>query len=350
MKSLEIAVLLAVLLGLFGVMGAAQALISGSVDTLQYMKAPPYKIGLDIYWLGNSWSVQFAEEAKYEASLHSDVISELYITDSEGKVEKQVANLEALIAKEPDIILICPLSQTALIPPLKKAKEKGIPVIFYGGFARTKEVEELITAEISVDDVLWGRLSAEWLVDKLSGKGSIIALSGLAGCDVAEDRWEGATSVFRKYPDIKILAHEYADWSYPKAKAVMSTLLPAFPEIDGIWSDGAATALGVIDALKEAGRPIPPLIGEDYNGFLKVWIKEGFDTIIMAKPTYIGSESILVALKVLRGEAVPKHIDLTPPMITSTEQAKKFVHWGLSDEAWCRTRLPEEKLKELFGG
>lgn len=341
---------LALLVGSFGVLVFGQAEIWGAVDTLKYKKDPPYTIGLDIYWLGNSWSVQFAEEAKYEASLRSDVIKELYITDSEGRVEKQVANLEDLIAKRPDIILVCPLSQTALIPVLEKAKAAGIPVIFYGGFARTEKVRELITAEVSVDDVAWGKMLAEWFVQKLGGRGKIICLSGLAGSDVADDRWQGALSVFKQYPEIQILAHEYADWSYPKAKAVMATLIPAFPEIDGVWSDGASMSLGALDALEEAGRPLTFITGEDYNGFLKAWITKKFDSVVVSKPPYIGSEAILTALKILRGEAVPKHIDLLPPIISTIEDAEKFVRWDLPDEFWVHTRLPDWKLKEIFGG
>lgn len=320
------------------------------VDTLKYRKAPPYRIGLDIYWLGNSWSVQFAREALYEAKLHSDVIKEVITTDSEGSVAKQVANLERLVAEEPDIILVCPLSQAALIPVLEKAKAKGIPVIFYGGFARTKEIKDLIVTEISVDDVAYGATLAKWLVEKLGGKGNIICLSGLAGCDVAEDRWEGGMSVFKQYPGIKILAHEYADWTYPKAKAIVASLLAAYPEIDGVWSEGAAMSLGALDAFEEAGRPLPFITGEDYNGFLKAWIQKGFDTIIVAKPTYIGSEAIRVALAVLGGEGVEDHIDLTPPPITSIEDAKKFVRWDLPDSFWCHTRLPDKELREIYGG
>ena len=334
---------------LLSVMALGQAKIEGAVDTLRYAKAPPYKIGLDIYWLGNSWSIQFAEEAKYEASLHKELIAELYITDSEGSVAKQVANLELLLAKEPDIILVCPLSQTALIPVLEKAKSKGIPVIFYGGFARTPEVADLITAEISVDDVWWGQVLAEWFVKRLNGKGNIICLSGLAGCDVAEDRWLGAQEVFKNYPEIRILAHEYADWSYAKAKLVVTNLLPAFPQVDGVWSDGASMSVGALDAFIEAGRPVPIITGEDYNGLFKRWINEGLDLIALSKPPYIGSEAIRVALKILRGEAVPKHIDLMPPIITTAADAAKFVRWDLSDEFWCHTRLPDTVLKRLFG-
>lgn len=333
----------------FSILSFGQAKIEGLVDTLRYTKAPPYKIALDIYWLGNSWSVQFAEEAKYEAALRRELISDLYITDSEGSVEKQVANMELLLAKNPDIILVCPLSQTALIPVLERAKAKGIPVVFYGGFARTPEIADLITAEVSVDDVWFGRVLAEWFVEKLGGKGNIICLSGLAGSDVAEDRWLGAQEVFSKYPGIKILAHEYADWSYAKAKLVVTNLLPAFPKIDGVWADGASMAVGALDAFIEAGRPAPLITGEDYNGLFKRWIKEGLEIIAVAKPTYIGSEAILTALKILRGEAVPKHIDLMPPIIVSSADAAKFVRWDLSDEFWCHTRLPDSILKMLFG-
>ena len=219
------------------------------VDTGMYKKAPPFTIGFDIYWLGNSWSVQFAEEFKYEASLHQDLIGEIVITDSNGEVAKQVNNIEDLVARNVDIIVVTPLSESALIPVFKKAKDKGIPVVSNAIFVTSPEAREVVVSQVNAKDVEFGRIIAEWLAKKLNGKGKIIGLSGMPGVETAELRWEGAMSVFNEYPDIKILAHEYADWSYPKGKTVMASLFPAYLEIDGVWSGGAAMPRGAKEIL-----------------------------------------------------------------------------------------------------
>ncbi|MBD3306952.1 substrate-binding domain-containing protein [candidate division KSB3 bacterium] len=319
------------------------------VDTAMYKKEPPFTIGFDIYWLGNSWSVQFAEEFKYEASLHQDLIGEIVITDSKGEVAKQVNNIEDLVARDVDIIVVTPLSESALIPVLKKAQNKGIPVVSNAIFVKSPEARELVVSQVNAKDVEFGRIIAEWLANELNGKGKIIALSGMPGVETSELRWEGAKSVFDQYPDIEVLVREFADWSYPKGKTVMASLLPAYPQIDGVWSGGAAMTRGAIEAFEEAGRPLVPMTGEDNNGFLKVWLerKDQFSSIAASKPTYIGSEACRLALQILRGEPVYDINTVSVPIITN-EDLEKYARPEMPDSLWLRTRLPESKIQELF--
>jgi len=319
------------------------------VDTSRYKKDPLFTIGFDIYWLGNSWSVQFAEEFELEASYHRDVIGDIVITDSEGKVAKQVSNLEDLVARNVDIIVVTPLSESALIPVFRKAKNKGIPVVSNAIFVKSPEGRALVTSQVNAGDFEFGRVIAQWLADELGGSGKIIAISGMAGVETTELRWEGAMSVFKKYPGIEVLAREYADWSYPKGKSVMASLLPAYPEIDGVWSGGAAMTRGAIEAFEEAGRPLVPMTGEDNNGFLKVWLerKDTFNSIAASKPTYIGSEACRLALKILQGEPVNDINIVSVPIITNKD-LEKYVRPDLPDSLWLRTRLPESKIQEIF--
>ncbi len=319
------------------------------VDTSVYKKNPPFTIGFDIYWLGNSWSVQFAEEFKYEASLHQALIKEIVITDSKGEVATQVNNIEDLVARNVDIIVVTPLSESALIPVFKKAKNKGIPVVSNAIFLKTPEARELVVSQVNAKDAEFGRVIADWLAKKLNGKGKIIALSGMPGVETSELRWEGAMSVFKDYPDINVLTREFADWSYPKGKTVMASLLPAYPEIDGVWSGGAAMTRGAVEAFEEAGRPLVPMTGEDNNGFLKVWLerKDRFDSIAASKPTYIGSDACRLALQILQGEPVYDINTVTVPIITN-EDLEKYVRPDLPDSLWLRTRLPESKIQEIF--
>ena len=72
-------------------------------------------------------------------------------------------------------------------------------------------------------------------------------LSGVKGSSVAEDRMRCAREVFAKYPDIKELAQQYANWSPIDGKKVMADWLKQFDQIDGVWADGSqgvASALG----------------------------------------------------------------------------------------------------------
>jgi ribose transport system substrate-binding protein len=307
-----------------------------------------YTIGYDIYFLGNTWSVQMYKEFASEVNRHKDQIKDVIYVESEGKVDKQIANIEDLIVKKVDVIITTPNSPTALVPVLKKARAKGIKVILLASTIKTKDYDSLVT----VNDVDFGKAGAEWLVKKLNGKGKIIALNGIAGISVSQDRWDGAKKVFAKYPGIKVLSTVNANWDYATAKNAVSNLLAAQPQIDGVWSQGGGMTLGAIEAFQAAKRPLVPMTSEDNNGFLKTWKKlhqsgSSFDSIAVAKPTWLGSESLKVALNLLQGKKVKKNLVLSVPRITS-DNLDKFVREDLPDSFWANSRMTDEEIKATF--
>ena len=320
---------------------AALAVVGGAAHA-----AGKYKIGYDVYWVGNSWSVQLAEEFKAEVARHPDEIASVDYVQSDLKSDKQIANIEDLITKGVDAIITTPISPTALIPTLKKARAKGIKVILLASTIRSQDYDALVT----VDDVDFGRVGAQWLADKLGGKGKIIALNGVAGISVSDDRWNGAKSVFDKYPGISVVSAANASWDYAQAKVAVSNLLAANPQIDGIWSQGGAMTLGAIDAFEAAQRPLVPMTGEDNNGYLKRWAalrSKGFSSIATSKPTWLGSEALKVALSLLKGETV-KRDDVFPVPVIDDSNLDKFVKPDLPDSFWNNTRLSDDQVKAIF--
>jgi len=316
------------------------------VDVENYVKEPPYVVGYDIYFVGNTWSMQLYWEFKQAVEDNRDLIKEVYYTESEGNAAKQVANLQDLIARDVDVIIVTPVSPSAVVPVIKKALSKGIVVILAGSESATKDY----TAYVNADDFEFGRIGAQWLVDKLGGKGNIVAVSGMAGISTAERRWEGAMSVFKNYPEISILAHEYADWAYDKAKMVAQNLIATYPQIDGVWSGGGAMTMAFMEVFLSAGRKLVPMTGEDNNGFLKMWKLYqplGFDSIACSKPTWLSAKALEVALEILQGKPVPKDNIIPVPTITS-ENLDDFVRFDLPDSFWCNSHLSENMIKEMF--
>lgn len=322
---------------------AAAALILGLAAPAT--AADKYKIGYDIYFGGNSWSVQLYKEFQAEAERHAADVDVTY-TESELKADKQVANIEDLVTKGVNAIILTPISPTAVIPALKKARAKGVKIILLASKIKSADYDALVT----VDDVDFGQAGAEWLAKALKGKGKIVALNGISGISASDDRWAGAQEVFKKYPDIKVISAIDASWDYAKAKVAVSNLLAANPQIDGVWSQGGAMTLGAIDAFQAAQRPLVPMTGEDNNGYLKRWVAlqdKGFASVAPSKPTWLGSESLLVALKVLKGETVKKDTIFPVPLITQ-DNVGKFVRNDLSDSFWANTRLSDDQVRAAF--
>jgi ribose transport system substrate-binding protein len=328
-------------LGLLFSVAVAAAALSGPASAA----GKKVTIGYDNYFMGNSWSVQLAAEFKAEAEKDKDRVNVVYV-ESAGDTQKQIANIEDLTTKKVDAIITTPTSPTALIPALKKARAAGIKVILLASTVKSQDYDALVT----VDDVAFGKTGAEWLVKQLNGKGDIIALNGIPGISVSDDRFKGAKEVFDKYPGVKIVAAVNASWDYAQGKQAVSNLLAATPKIDGVWSQGGAMTLGAIDAFEAAQRPLPPMTGEDNNGYLKRWKaleSKGFDSIAVAKPTWLGSQALRVALDLLDGKKVERDMVLPVPTITKAN-LDQYVKPGLSDSFWANTRLGDAEVKALF--
>ena len=307
--------------------------------------AEDYKIGYDIYYGGNSWSVQLYKEFQAEAAKHADEVEVSY-TESNLKSDQQVSNIEDLITKGVDALIITPISPTAVIPALKKAHAKGIKIVLLAAKIRSNDYDALVT----VDDVDFGKAGANWLVDKLGGEGKIIALNGISGISASDDRWAGAQEIFDAHPGIEVLSVVDAGWDYAKAKVAVSNLLAANADVDGIWSQGGSMTLGAIDAFNAAQRDLVPMTGEDNNGYLTRWQElqsQGFSSVAPSKPTWLGSEALRVTLDLLEGNEVEKDNILPVPMITD-ENLADFSRPDLPDSFWANTRLSDDEVRAAF--
>ena len=301
------------------------------------------KVGYDIYYLGNSWSVQLYQEFKWNAeNLYKDDLDVTYV-QSDNDVSKQIANLEDLIAQGVDVIITTPIDTTAINSTLQDAMDAGIKVVLLAATIDGDSYDTLIT----VDETDFGATGAWWLADQLGGEGNIIILNGISGFSSNTLRYEGAMSVFDQYPDINILAAEDADWDYAAAKTVTSDLLATYPEVDGVWSQGGAMTLGAIDSFNEANRELVPMTGEDNNGYLKACVNNNIEGIAVSKPTWLARVAIENAIKLMNGEEVKKD-DIYPVATITTEQMPDYVHMDLSDDVWCSTELPEDVLADIF--
>lgn len=301
------------------------------------------RVGYDIYYLGNSWSVQLYQEFKWNAeNLYKDDLEVTYV-QSDNDVSKQIANLEDLIAQEVDVIITTPCDTTAINSTLEEAMDAGIKVVLLCAAVDGDSYDTLVT----VDEKDFGATGAQWLADQIGGKGNIVVLNGISGFSTNTLRYEGAQSVFEQYPDIKVLAAEDANWDYAAAKTVTTDLLATYPEIDGVWFQGGAMTLGAIDSFNAAKRELVPMTGEDNNGYLKACIDNNMEGIAVSKPTWLARVAIENAIKLMNGEEVKKD-DIYPVMTIKTEEMPDYVHKDLSDDVWCGTELPEDVLKSIF--
>lgn len=310
------------------------------VDTSEYAMEPgPRRIAFAIQAPEFSWPATYndAVEARM-AEAYPD--SELILSPTGlGEADTQVATIEDLLVQQPDALIITPL--TDVRGPVERAAAQGIPVVLCTGTAET----DAYVTRVDRDNILNGKLGAEWIAREMGYEGSVVLLGGPAGVPTAEARLQGATEVFDSYPDIEVLGQEYTNWDAADGQTAMQSFLTQFEEIDAVWTDGAGQAVGAVEAYKDAGRDIPPFAAEPLNGFLRVASEEGFPFVAVGYPPSHSADCLDAAMAILDGETVPSFINVEVPTF-DTDELDEWYRPNCIDDLWLPTPLTDEDLIE----
>ena len=207
------------------------------------------KVGVSIPAADHGWTAGVVWWAKECSKLHPEI--EWMIATAETP-EKQIADIEAFMAKKVDALVILATESAPLTPVAEEAHNRGILIVNVDrGFL--KPVADIF---IEGDNAAFGRKSAEFMVEKLGGKGKakgeIIILEGIP-CTVNTARVNAAMAIFNAEPGIKIVGQQAANWNRQKALEVTETLLTKSPKVTAIWASDDDMALGAENALAEKG-------------------------------------------------------------------------------------------------
>jgi ribose transport system substrate-binding protein len=281
------------------------------VDTTKFKKDGPYVVGFSNASISNSWRVGMLHSIQQAAADNKNKIKQLLITDANDDPAKQVSDVQDLLERGVDILIVSAATSDALNAIVTRATEQGVPVVMVDRRVTSDNFVTFVTAS----DNVYGHMSAQWLTEKLGGKGNIVMLPGMAGVSVAETRIATAKQIFANYPDIKILDLQYTDWSPAKGKQVMAALLQKYgDQINGVWADHGLQGSGALEAFVEAGwakGTIPPITCADLNGCVKLAVENEVPVFNYDYPPAMGGVAVNVALDVLAGKPVPHQYEMS---------------------------------------
>jgi len=172
------------------------------------------------------------------------------IINTAGSPAEQADDLEDLIAiHNIDALVILPFESDPLTEPVASVKDRGVFVtVVDRGLAR-EGIEDI---HVAGNNPAMGRVSAEYMVEALDGEGKIVILRGIP-TTIDNERFDAFMEVIEG-TDIEVLDSRYAYWNRDDGFEVMQDFLTRFPEIDAIWAQDDDIAIGVIEALEQAGR------------------------------------------------------------------------------------------------
>jgi ribose transport system substrate-binding protein len=233
-----------------------------------------------------------------DAGLTNDLVIESADTDAQGQIQQ----IQNLVNKGVNGIIINPGDVNALNTTLEEVVAAGVPVI-----AIDQEICAPGVINVVIDQKEWAKISAQWLADQLGGKGDIVLIEGFVGHPANEARMAGVQEVLDKYPDIKVVGRDTGKWDQATGQQVMSNFLASIPNIDGVWTqDGMA--FGVLTAIKTAAPAKWPIVsGEARQSYLALWEEvlqdnPDFKSIGVVNPPGVAASGLRVMVNLLQGK------------------------------------------------
>jgi ribose transport system substrate-binding protein len=208
----------------------------------------PAKVAVIISTLNNPWFVVLGETAKARAEklgYHATIF------DSQNDTAKETSHFEDVITGGYKAILFNPTDAAGSVANVRRAKDAGIPV-----FCIDREINATDAAASQIlSDSYSGCIElGKHFVEVVGEEGQYVELLGLPGDNNTWNRSKGFHSVVDRYPGLKMVAQQSADFDRSKALEVMESLLQAHSDIDAVFCGNDAMAMGAYQAIDSAGK------------------------------------------------------------------------------------------------
>ncbi|MFV0135894.1 substrate-binding domain-containing protein [Streptomyces sp. HMX87] len=273
------------------------------------------RVGLSLSTLNNPFFVQIRAGAEERAK---ELGVELTVTDAQNDASQQANQLQNFTSGSLSSVIVNPVDSDAAGPSVRAANKAGIPVI-----AVDRGVNEADTAAlVASDNVEGGELGARALAEKLGGKGTIIILQGQAGTSASRERGAGFAEGLKDYPGIEVVAKQPADFDRTKGLDVMTNLLQAHPDIDGVFAENDEMALGAIKALgAKAGKSVQVVGFDGTPDGLKA-VQEGtLYASVAQQPRQLGRIAVENALRAAEDKKVEETVKVPVKVVTKENVA-----------------------------
>lgn len=270
--------------------------------------------------LNNPFFIDMQQGAK-KAADSLDVNLIIQAAEREVDVERQLQIVENMIQRNVSAICISPSGSREIVPVIVKANQAGIPVFVVDTRVDSETMEEAgghITTFIGSDNEDGGRLAAEYIINKLKGKGKVAVLEGIPGHETGDARLRGFTETVAGEPDIEIVTSQTANWERSQGFIVFQNILQSDPNVEALFACNDMMALGAVEAIKAAGKTGEIIVvGFDAVEDSREAIQEGvMNATIAQHPFMMGHIAVEKVVEKLNDKTIPKEIPVKIELIT----------------------------------
>ncbi len=262
-----------------------------------------YRIGFSQCTGGDEWRKTLLNDMKRELTFHSNYT--LLYEDAGNSTAKQLAQVQSLVDRDIDILVISPNETTPFTKVIEAVFRKGIPVILLDRKIET----ESYNAYIGGDNVEIGRLAGAFIGNHLKGRGRVVEVWGLPSSSPAQERHRGFREELKKYPNIQVVKELNGQWERDTVRHVVASELNALKKADVLFAHNDVMALGAYAVCKQNGiQNELEFVGIDALPGPNAGMQAITDGILKASFLYPtgGEEAIETATRILEGKSVKR--------------------------------------------
>lgn len=283
------------------------------ITSCSHDQKPTYKIGVS-QCSSDEWRDKMNDEMRREMLFHDD--SHIEILSADDSNELQIEQIQSFIDRDFDIIIVAPNEADAITPIVRKAYEKGIPVIIFD----RRITGDTYTAYIDLDNKGIGYAAAEYAYSLLGNdKSKVIEITGLSGSTPAQERHAGFMEGLSIYPSLELVASVDGAWDREKAAYLADSLINLYPDIKLLYAHSDNMAIGASNIFKERGKDDIKILGTDASP--GQGIEAVRDNILDATFIYPteGNRIIKTAFSILEGEDYEPEVHI--PSLSSVDKS-----------------------------
>lgn len=284
-------------------------------------EAKKIKIGVSISNFDDTFLMYMKDGMDaYAKNLGPDV--EITYVDAKEDAAKQLSQVENFISQGMNAVVVVPVNTEATEPINTACASAKLPLVYVNRLPGNLPDDVVFVGSNSIDA---GIFQMEYIAKKLNGKGNVVIMIGKLDNEAAIKRTEGVKEVAKKYPDIKIIMEQTANWSREEGMSLMENWLSTGKEINAVASNNDDMALGAIKAIEAAGKLGKIVVGGvDATPDALAELEAGkLDVTVFQDAAGQGGGSIKAAFALAKGEKVENRVWI-PFQLVTPENYKEF--------------------------
>ena len=279
-------------------------------------------IGFTVMDISNPFFVACEQGARGVVEQHGD---QLQVVNGDSSASKQLSATEDFIQRGVACILFNPVNSDAAGAAVEKANAAGIPVVTFDVNASSGD----IACFVESNNVLAGKLCADYVGWRLKGKGKVVIIDHPAVTSVVQRTDGFKARLAEKYPEIEIVKTLVGEGKRGPSMKVTENILGGDVKFDAIFAINDPTGLGATKAIKDAGAKDIFVVAIDGAPDAVAELKvEGspFAMSVAQFPNEIARTAAEMAYEIIGGKTVPKHVKI-PVMPVTRDNLGQYPGW-----------------------